>query len=208
MQTLDFNEWEKSVLNKEDIIDFFNKEALHWDEHMIRDDEVIDKILDNAGVTKGTDVLDVACGTGVLIPDYLKRKVNSITAIDISPEMIKIARKKFQEEDSVNFVCGDVEKACFDKKFDCIVVYNAFPHFFGQEKLIEILSDLLKEGGVLTIAHGMSREQINRHHEGRAKYVSLGLISEKELAAMFERVLHVETVISDDSMYQVVGKKL
>lgn len=195
-------------MNKKSIIDFFNEQAGRWDDDMIRNEAVIAKILDNAGVTEGIDVLDVACGTGVLIPDYLRRKVNSVTAIDISPEMIKIAEKKFQEEDRVNFVCGDVETVSFDKKFDCVVVYNAFPHFFGQEKLIEILSGMLKVGGVLTVAHGMSREQINRHHEGRAKHVSLGLISEKELAAMFERVLCVETVISDDSMYQVVGKKL
>lgn len=195
-------------MNKKSIIDFFNEQAGRWDDDMIRNEAVIAKILDNAGVTEGIDVLDVACGTGVLIPDYLRRKVNSVTAIDISPEMIKIAEKKFQEEDRVNFVCGDVETVSFEKKFDCVVVYNAFPHFFGQEKLIEILSGMLKVGGVLTVAHGMSREQINRHHEGRAKHVSLGLISEKELAAMFERVLCVEMVISDDSMYQVVGKKL
>lgn len=193
-------------MNKKDVIDFFNEMAPYWDEDMIRNDAVIDKILDNAHVKEGADILDVACGTGVLIPDYLKRKANSVTAIDISSEMIKIARNKFQDEECVKLVCGDVETASFDKKFDCVMVYNAFPHFPCQENLIKVLSGFLKEGGSLSIAHGMSREQINRHHEGRAKHVSMGLVSEQELAEMFKPALSVEVAISDESMYQVVGK--
>ena len=54
---------------------------------MIRSAAIIGKILDGAGVAAGKDVLDVACGTGVLFPDYLQRQVGSLTAIDISPEM-------------------------------------------------------------------------------------------------------------------------
>lgn len=193
-------------MDKKEVIDFFNKYAAHWDERMIRDEEVIDKILTNAQVGAGKEILDVACGTGVLIPDYLARKVKSVTAIDISPEMVKIAKKKFGQE-NVQIICGDVEITAFDRKFDCIVVYNAFPHFGEQEKLIQILSALLKEGGTLTIAHGMSREQINQHHLGRASKVSLGLISEEELASFFEPELQVIVKISNDKMYQVTGVK-
>lgn len=43
-------------------------------------------------------VLDVACGTGVLIPDYLERGAAQVTAIDIAPEMVRIAREKFPQE--------------------------------------------------------------------------------------------------------------
>jgi demethylmenaquinone methyltransferase/2-methoxy-6-polyprenyl-1,4-benzoquinol methylase len=71
------------VINQEKIVEFFDRLAPQWDADMIRNDEVINKILDNANVTEGKSVLDVACGTGVLIPDYLERKVSSVTAIDI-----------------------------------------------------------------------------------------------------------------------------
>lgn len=54
---------EKNICNK-DIIEFFDKYAQGWDEHMIRNEEVIKEILDNAGVRRGSRVLDVACGTG------------------------------------------------------------------------------------------------------------------------------------------------
>ena len=191
-------------MNKREVIDFFNAQAVHWDEHMIRNDEVIEEILSNANVMEGKDVLDVACGTGVLVPDYLSRNVNSVTAIDISPKMVEIAQEKFSQE-NVRIICADVETIDFPHKFDCIVVYNAFPHFEKPQRLIEKLSGLLKKGGTLTIAHGMSRERINQCHMGRAQKVSLGLMSEEELGNLFSKHLHVTHKISDDKMYQVVG---
>jgi len=104
-------------------------------------------------------------------------------------------------------VCGDVEEAVFNCEFDCIVVYNAFPHFPNPENLIKVLASHLKEGGVLTVAHGMSRAQIDSHHSGKASKVSNGLMSEDDLADIFSRYLEVSVKISDDRMYQVVGVK-
>ncbi|MBE6920716.1 MAG: class I SAM-dependent methyltransferase [Ruminococcaceae bacterium] len=191
-------------MNKQDVITFFDHLAPVWDADMIRHDDIIHKILDIAGIQAGVDVLDVACGTGVLFPDYLDRKVGSLTGIDISPEMAKIAREKFPQ---VEVICGDVEEVGFDRKFDCVVVYNAFPHFPDPEHLIEVLSGLLKPGGTLTVAHGMSRAQIDHHHEGAASKVSVGLMHEDALAGIFARHLTVPEKISDHRMYAVCGKK-
>ena len=191
-------------MNKQDVISFFDRLAPQWDAGMIRDDTIIATILDNAGVAPGVHVLDVACGTGVLFPDYFGRQVASLTAIDISPEMAKIAQQKFPQ---AQVICGDVEETAFDRTFDCIMVYNAFPHFPNPEKLIGTLSGLLSPGGTLSVAHGMSRAQIDRHHEGSASKVSVGLMHEDALAEFFSRHLTVTTKISDERMYQVAGKK-
>ncbi len=191
-------------MNKNDVIAFFDRLAPQWDADMIRHDHIIDKILDGAGVKSGMRVLDVACGTGVLIPDYLKRDVASVTGVDISQEMVRIAREKFPQE-QVRFLCADVEEADLEPGFDCIMVYNAFPHFPEPEKLIRVLSSLLAKGGTLTVAHGMSRASIDHHHEGSASKVSLGLMHEDDLAAIFSRYLTVSVKLSDDHMYQVTG---
>ena len=193
-------------MNKNDVIAFFDHMASHWDADMIRDDAVIAKILDGAGVEAGARVLDVACGTGVLIPDYLRRGVASVTAVDISPEMVRIAKEKFPQE-NVTVLCGDIEHITLDQSFDCIVVYNAFPHFPDPERLIATLSGLLAPGGTLTVAHGMSRAKIDRHHEGAASKVSVGLMHEDRLADIFAKHLQVTVKISDDRMYQVTGTK-
>ena len=194
-------------MDKKDVIEFFDQCAPTWDAGMIKSDAIIGKILDNAEVAANMDVLDVACGTGVMFDYYLERGVHSVTGIDISPEMAKIAAGKYENESRIQVICGDVEETAFDRKFDVIVVYNAFPHFPDPRRLIKTLSGLLKEGGRLTVAHGASREAIDNHHQGAASKVSNGLMSADSLKKLFEPYLQVEIVISNDRMYQVSGVK-
>ena len=194
-------------MRKKEIMEFFDSRAAEWDKEMVKSDEIINRILDNVGVHVGDRVLDVACGTGVLIPYYLERQAASVTAVDISTEMIKRAEAKFPQQ-TVRFFCGDAETMQFDQMFDCIVIYNAFPHFPNPEGLIRRLSAFLKQGGRLTVAHGMSRAEIDRRHRESASRVSVGLMHEDALAEVFKRNLQLTTKISDDRMYQITGIKL
>ena len=194
-------------MDKQSVIEFFDKCAPTWDAEMIKSDAIINRILDNAEVGEGMDVLDVACGTGVMFDYYLGRNVATVTGIDISPEMVKIATEKYADESRVKVICGDVEEFSFDRKFDRIVVYNAFPHFPHPKRLIKILSELLKEDGRLTVAHGASREAIDGHHSGAASKVSNGLMSAESLKRIFDARFNVEVMISNRHMYQVSGVK-
>ena len=194
-------------MEKKDVIEFFDRCAPSWDAEMIKSDAKIGKILDNAEVGEGMEILDVACGTGVMFDYYLQRGVASVTGIDISPEMAKIAAAKFEAEPKVQVICGDVEEYKFDRKFDRIVVYNAFPHFPYPKRLIKILAGLLKEDGRLTVAHGQSREAIDGHHSGSASKVSNGLMSAENLKRIFDAHFEVEVVVSNRHMYQVSGVK-
>ena len=194
-------------MEKKDIIEFFDRCAPTWDAEMIKNDEIIGKILDNAEVQEGQHILDVACGTGVMFDYYLDRNVSSVTGIDISPEMAKIAQSKYADNPKVTVICGDVEEAVFSQKFDRIVVYNAFPHFPYPKRLIKRLAHLLKDEGRLTIAHGMSRAAIDNHHSGSASKVSNGLMAADQLKKLFDAHFDVEIMISNDRMYQVSGVK-
>lgn len=194
-------------MNKSDVIAFFDGIAATWDAAQIDKTDIINRILDNACVTEGQDVLDVACGTGILFPFYMQRNVGSVTGIDISHEMARLAAEKHADSAKISVICGDVEQTEFDKKFDSIIVYNAFPHFPDPEALIAKLSTLLKKGGRLTIAHGASREQIDDHHKGPAAKVSNGLMHAESLKQLFLPFFDVEVIISNNSMYQVSGVK-
>lgn len=194
-------------MRKQDVISFFDKAASTWDAELIYSDKIINTILDTAGVKAGSRVLDVACGTGVMIPYYLQRNVSFVTAVDISPEMVKIARSKFPE-DRVNILCADVEETVFVGQFDCVMVYNAFPHFPDPEHLIRMLSALVAPGGTLSVAHGMSRAALDRHHDNHAGKISRGLMDENALSALFAKFLTVTAVISDEHMYQVTGTRV
>ncbi len=194
-------------MEKKDIIEFFDRCAPSWDADMIKSDTIIGSILDNAEVAEGMDILDVACGTGVMFDYYLQRGAASVTGIDIAPEMAKIASQKYANVSRVEVICGDVEEVDFGKKFDRIVVYNAFPHFPDPRRLIRRLAGLLKEEGRLTVAHGASREAIDNHHKGAASKVSNGLMRADSLKKIFDGCLQVEVMISNDRMYQVSGVK-
>lgn len=194
-------------MDSKTIIDFFDSASQYWDEDMVRNEAAIAKILDNADINGGVSILDVACGTGVLIPDYLSRKVKEITAIDISPKMAEIAKNKFCSYENVEIICGDVENYNFGRKFDRIMIYNAFPHFPDPERLIKNLSGMLSDGGILTVAHGMSKAHIDNIHKHGANRVSIELLTSDRLADIFSKYLTVTTNVSDDSMYQVTGIK-
>ena len=193
-------------MDKNEIIAFFDRCAPDWDKNMIRNDDIIAAILDNGGVVAGTEVLDVACGTGVLFPDYLARGVARVVGVDISPEMIRIANEKFSQA-NISFICGDVEEVKFDRLFDCVMLYNAIPHFTDPANLMSSLAECLKPGGRLSVAHGMSREKIDHHHSGTASKISMGLMPETELAGMLRPYFDVDVIISNDHMYQVSGVK-
>ncbi len=190
----------------EDIISYFDACAARWDKNLVRNEEAIASILDHASIRPGISVLDVACGTGVLFEDYLARDVASVVAIDVSVEMVKIASSK-NSDPRISVVCGDIMAAEIGRNFDCIMVYNAFPHFPDPAGLLARLSSLLAPGGRLTIAHGMSRERLNAHHSGSAKPVSIGLMSEIELSKLASNWLDVDVAVSDDALYVVSGAR-
>lgn len=194
------------MLDKDEVRAFFDRLAPTWDAGMVRNEPVIRAILNAARIGPGKYVLDVACGTGVLIPDYLERGVRSVLGVDLSPEMVRIARSKFLGNPHVSILCGDAETTAFGT-FDCIMVYNAFPHFADPDRLIRMLSAELAPGGTLTIAHGMSREKLNRHHSGTPSAVSAGLQPIEDLQMRMQPYLTVTDMVSDDSMFLIVGTK-
>lgn len=191
-------------MDKEKIIDFFNSHAADWDNNQQRNERVIGTILDKSGIFPGASVLDVASGTGILFGDYISRDAGSITGVDISAEMLKLAKEKYP---SVKLICADAECYNFEEKYDVIMIYNAFPHFLNPEKLFSNLCNALKRGGRLTVAHGAGKAEIDRCHKGSANSVSRPLPSAEELSYMMSQYLETDIIISDESMYMVSGKK-
>lgn len=193
-------------MKKEEIIAYFDHAAEHWDAGLVTDDRKINAILDAAGVREGSTVLDVACGTGVLFPYYLQRKVAGVIGVDVSPEMVRIASGKTQDS-RVKILCGDMETMPVHEVCDCCVVYNAFPHFWEPERLIRQLAQWVRPGGRMTVAHGMSLEELERHHAGRAERVSRKMVDTAELAAKLSPWFSVDLMVSDHEKYIVAGTR-
>ena len=194
-------------MDKAEIIDFFDKLAPDWDKGKKKNPDIINEILDNACIEGQVSVLDVACGTGVMFPFYMERGIKNICGVDISGEMIKAAENKFPQKE-IQLFNIDAEEFSPGRKFDRIMIFNAFPHFVNPEKLISHLSRLLNEGGILSVAHSMSRQLLDSHHKECAQGIAQKLMPAKELETIFSKTLKVIISVDNDKMYQLCGKKL
>ena len=153
--------------------DFFNSLAEEWDDITTHDSDKINTILDSIGIQSRDSILDVGCGTGILVPFLLPRIGNSgkITCIDLAENMIDIARKKHPQK-NVTLIAGNLMDIDFTKYgFNRIICYSVFPHLDKKEEYIQRMRALLIKGGTITICHSQSREAINDFHRKKSKAV-------------------------------------
>lgn len=190
-------------IEKEKVSEFFDRHAPEWDAHLVRNDEKIERILDSAGVGEDSVVLDVASGTGVLFPYYAARKVAHVTAVDMSPEMARIAAEHARRYPQIHVVLGDVEILKPDGPCTSCVVYNAMPHFENKARLFEALHAWCAPGGRLTVAHSMGVEALERHHMGHAAAVTYAIPDPAELAEMMRPWFDPLEVVSTEDLYLV-----
>lgn len=220
-----------TFVDKAEIKCFFDSCAPNWDVEMVKNEKTVDCILDLADIKEGSNVFDIACGTGVLFPNYLERGVSRVVGIDISEEMIKKAKVNIESgifpgrcvneksassvlrdaTDKITLCCKDVEETTREElagyNIDRIMVYNAFPHFPSPELFVKHIYDITEVGSIFTIAHGMSRKRIDEHHKKGASRVSNGLISEDELEKLMSGMFEIRCKISNDEMYVVSGRR-
>ncbi|GAB4033481.1 MAG: methyltransferase domain-containing protein [Elusimicrobiota bacterium] len=145
------------------IKDFFSKRANSWDEnHRVNDFITALKVSLIARNPEEKRVLDIGCGTGIMLP-FLLARFREVSACDISPDMVRIAAKKYP---LAKVRTLDFEKKSFyrDDYFDVIVIYNAFPHFSDSLKVCQRSAALLKKGGLVIIAHSLNRKKLGIIH--------------------------------------------
>jgi SAM-dependent methyltransferase len=65
------------------------------------------------------DVLELACGPGPWTPRLLT-SATSVTAVDVSPEMLALARERVGDDDRVRFVCADLFEWRPDRRYDTV----------------------------------------------------------------------------------------
>jgi ubiquinone/menaquinone biosynthesis C-methylase UbiE len=92
-------------------------------------------------------ILEIGCGTGEF-SRLLARRAEKVLAVDLSPQMIRLARERSQLYPNIDFVVGDV-MACqlADNQFDCVATLTTI-HHLPAEAVLRKISKALKPGGV------------------------------------------------------------
>jgi ubiquinone/menaquinone biosynthesis C-methylase UbiE len=95
--------------------------------------------------------LEIGCGTGKNTK-WLMKKANQITAVDLSDEMLRIAKAKVNS-DNVKFIQADITKEWnfIDEQFDLITFSLVLEHIEHLNDIFQKLSKATKRNGFVYI---------------------------------------------------------
>ena len=98
-------------------------------------------------------VLDIACGTGELERLLLQQNPQQrITGVDLSEEMLKVARQKLSEYSQVSWKAASAsELPLCNSCFDVVICANSFHYFDDPQSSLKEIQRVLKPKGRVII---------------------------------------------------------
>lgn len=146
----------------------FNRSAISYDTHAHVQRSMANQLArslaewKNKGLPSEPSILEIGCGTGALTQIVVNAWPSAkITAIDIAPEMIELASKRFRSAhpgsrnraaDRLRFLQADIETwaaAAPESSVDIIVSNACFQWLSSPQKTLSQLRRMLRPGGLL-----------------------------------------------------------
>lgn len=138
-------------------------------------------------------VLDIGAGTG-LFSSFIKEKYPNakITLIDISENMLDVAKQRFKDDNNVDYIVADYTEYEFNQTFDIVISSLSIHHLDDKDKikLYNKVFTLLNENGLFlnadqVLGHTPFIENLYKN-DWKYKVETSGLMKE-EIEAAFER---------------------
>jgi arsenite methyltransferase len=175
--------------NKEKLREEFNRwaEAGRGDgmeqDHLPITLPVIEKIQ----LTRTDNVLDVGCGSGWLSRRLAKKVPEGrVVGMDISDEMIRVARRNSQEFDNVMFVTGEVEEIPWEGNFFSHAISVESSYYWPEPAAgVKELFRVLRPGGQAWILINYYRDNPHCHQWGDLLAVRTHLLAADEWVELF-----------------------
>ncbi|XPS99014.1 hypothetical protein M3J09_008199 [Ascochyta lentis] len=197
-------------------IKFYESRAMNYDGTW--HDDFTSRFISHIDIQPGQQVLDLACGTGLLT--FLEADAvgssGQVVGVDVTPSMLGVAESKKKKAgdkfSNVTFLEGDVLhleeiNALKGRTFDVITVASALVLFPDPKAAIEHWSQFLKPGGILALdathprnlVAGMVLERVARRLELPIPYNRSWSKSESSLKELLESAgLEVDKVVTVD----------
>jgi SAM-dependent methyltransferase len=128
--------------------------------------EGVVRFVERMALGQARRVLDVGCGTGVLVP-HLARVLPAgarTVELDFARQMV---RESLQTHggSGVAGLCADARRLPFATGvFDAVLCFSVLPHIGDAGSLMGELLRVLRPGGSLGICHAMNSAQLNALH--------------------------------------------
>ena len=136
--------------------EYFDQLAPEYDETRVKcyGSALRDILLEKAPVAESAVVADIGTGTGYLAK-ALARKASHVYAVDVSPEMLAVARREMAKESlgNVEFIEGDAnELPLADAAVDMVFANMLLHHIADPGLALAQFFRVLKPGGQVVIA--------------------------------------------------------
>ncbi len=105
----------------------------------------------------GGQILDLCCGTGMITRDLAKRLKSGgrVTGVDLSPEMLEIAKKRLSRKSlsaRVDLVQSDASGLPFASgSFDWIIIGYGLRNAYNPEMVLNEMYRVIKPGGKIVV---------------------------------------------------------
>ena len=182
-------------MNKQQVHANFSKNAASYDDHAAVQRQCAEKLIKMAGEGHAR-ILEVGCGTGIYT-SLLRRKYPAalITALDISDDMIGVARRKISDENAF-FIADDAEDISISGTFDLITSNASFQWFDDLDTSFKLFSKLFDKNGLLCFSMygpGTFNEfkEVLSAHFGRRQWLnSSDFMSFKDIGSLVRKHFH------------------
>lgn len=110
-------------------------------------------------VPPNASILDLGCGSGKPILEYLISQNVNVLGIDASKQMLELARLNFPD---TQFMLKDMRKLDLDEQFDAIIAWHSLFHLpvADQPGMFSIFRRHLKPNGILLFTSGTDRGEV------------------------------------------------
>jgi len=142
------------MIDKQQVKFHFSKNASNYNQYAHVQKEMKDILIkfmlqNNEDDIEIRNILEIGCGTGYLTHALTEIFPSAhITAVDIAPGMIVEIKSKFTNN-SVDFICGDIEEIKLNNTYDLIISNAAFQWFNHMPITLKKLHTALNPNGML-----------------------------------------------------------
>ena len=181
----------------QNIIEIYKKHARAWTElrgNFLYEKKWLDHFL--ALIPQHSEILDLGCGSGKPIADYLIQHEHKITGVDSSDVMIEMAQQNFPEQ---HWLQADMRTVEFNQKFNAILAWDSFFHLTpnDQRQMFRQFAQFAQQGTVLMFSSGPSHGEAIGDLFGDALYHA-SLAPEEYRALLKQYGFEVVKMVAED----------